>query len=285
MELIPFSKLAGSGNDFIIIDNRELIVPEEWKGPLATAVCDRRHSVGADGVLLLEQAPGAHFAMRLFNPDGNEGEMCGNGARCIAQYAYTKGIAPAAMRMSTIAGIVEGLITPMGVRIRLWRLDSIRPEKIALEVAGQALEAYYIEVGVPHAVVFQPGVDRASDATVRRLGREIRFHPAFPKGTNVNFVSVTSLKDLIIRTYERGVEEETLACGTGCVASSLVSHQLFGVESPVRLQARGGTLQVQFEKTPAGWDISLEGAVRHIMDGQLLPQSWLWKEVASFSQG
>ncbi|HYG58269.1 MAG TPA: diaminopimelate epimerase [Symbiobacteriaceae bacterium] len=278
MQAILFSKIAGTGNDFLIIDNRRDVVPDADKSWFARAVCDRRRSVGADGVLFLERSAQCNFTMRLFNPDGLEGEMCGNGARSIAYYAHVKGIAPREMRFDTLAGVVDGAITDLGVKVRLWRLDAVLPERRELEVAGNLLEAHYIQVGVPHVVIFQQGVDRAVDATIDRLGREIRFHPAFPNGTNVNFVSVTGIHDLTIRTYERGVEAETLACGTGSVAASLAAHQLFGVESPVRLKTRGGLIQVTFAQSPSGWDIFLEGEVRHIMDGVIMPGAWTWKE-------
>lgn len=274
---IPFSKLAGTGNDFIVVDNRNALVAEDDKGPLAMAICDRRRSVGADGLLFLERSEAADFTMRLFNPDGHEGEMCGNGARCIAFYAFEAGIAPAEMRIETTAGIVRGRVRGNGVRLRLWRLDKITSELREIEVSGRTLEVHYLEVGVPHGVVFENNVHQVDGGTIQRLGREVRLHQAFPRGVNVNFVEVRGLRDLNIRTYERGVEDETLACGTGCVAASLVAHQVFGVESPVRLLTRGGALEVAFEEGASGWDIYLEGEVHHIMEGRILPQAWEWK--------
>ncbi|HYF95409.1 MAG TPA: diaminopimelate epimerase [Symbiobacteriaceae bacterium] len=278
MQSISFSKVAGTGNDFLIIDNRTDVVPEADKHTLARNVCDRRRSVGADGVLFLEQSQQADFTMRLFNPDGNEGEMCGNGARAICYFAYAKGIAAKTMRFETLAGIVDGAITDQGVKVRLWQLEQIVPERREIDVSGLMLETNFIQVGVPHVVIFQQGVDVVADATIHRFGREIRLHAAFPHGANVNFVEVTGIHDVTVRTYERGVEEETLACGTGSVAACLVAHQLFGVESPVHVKTRGGLIWVTFTASPTGWDVFLEGEVRHIMDGVIMPGAYTWKE-------
>lgn len=274
---IPFTKLAGTGNDFIVIDNSRGSISDSEKSLLALAVCHRRRSVGADGVLFLEQSAVADFTMRLFNPDGAEGEMCGNGARCIAYYAHGAGIAPAEMKIETIAGIVEGRVSGPTVRLRLWRLPHIQPEIRGIRVSGWTVDVHYLEIGVPHGVVFLDSVHQVTGEVIERLGQGIRFHPAFPKGVNVDFVEVKGVRDLHIRTYERGVEHETLACGTGCVAASLVSHQIHGIESPARLLTNGGILDVSFEQGASGWDICLEGEVHRIMEGQILPRAWQWK--------
>jgi len=223
---IPFLKMSGAGNDFIVIDNRAGIVPEPASA-LAARLCARRDAIGADGMLLLERSGRVDFRMRYFNADGSEAEMCGNGARCISRFALLCGAAKAGwVALDMPAPHSEAL--------------SLRIEQDGLDLLGHSLNT-----GVPHLVLEWPGL---SAAPVVSLGRKLRHHAAFaPKGTNVNFVEVTGPQSLDIRTYERGVEDETLACGTGSVAAAILMARAGRVKGPVTLTtASGSKLEVRF---------------------------------------
>jgi diaminopimelate epimerase len=241
---IPFLKMSGAGNDFIVIDNRAGIVPEPASA-LAARLCARRDAIGADGMLLLERSGRVDFRMRYFNADGSEAEMCGNGARCISRFALLCGAAKAEMRFENMAGDFKSVVDQAG-----WvALDMPAPHSEALslriEQDGLDLLGHSLNTGVPHLVLEWPGL---SAAPVVSLGRKLRHHAAFaPKGTNVNFVEVTGPQSLDIRTYERGVEDETLACGTGSVAAAILMARAGRVKGPVTLTtASGSKLEVRF---------------------------------------
>jgi diaminopimelate epimerase len=256
---IHFLKMSGAGNDFVVIDNREGLVPEPAT-QFAARVCARQAAVSADGLLLLERSPRQDFRMRYFNTDGSEAEMCGNGGRCIARFAALVGAAGPEMQFENLAGDFHAALSADG-RVRL---DMTEPhsERLRLKVAtslGQ-LEVHSLNTGVPHIVL---PWDALAAAPVRELGRELRYHAAFaPKGTNVNFVRVTGPRALEVRTYERGVEDETLACGTGCVASAILMSRLGHVSAPVAVTVKSGSLLgVSF--TLAG-----EQAQRVVLEGE-----------------
>lgn len=275
---IPFYKLAGTGNDFIVIDNRTGVLKEDQKSAFAGKVCDRRRSLGADGVLLLENSRAAHFYMRLFNADGQEGEMCGNGARCIAYFAHKKGIAPVAMAMETLGGLVEAEVSGSQVKIILWETTG-KPAPQEILADGRNLQAHYLEMGVPHVVIGTPELDRIDTQSLERLGREIRYHKVFPRGTNVNFLEIVDSRNIIVRTYERGVEAETLACGTGSIVSAVVARSLDSrLVFPLTVHARGGLLEVSL-RFPSGseetWQAVLTGEVRAIAKGHVFPGGYL----------
>ncbi len=270
MAQIRFTKTSASGNDFIIVDNRSRAVPGD-EAAFARSVCRRRLSVGADGVLLLETSgkPGAHFRMRVINADGSEAEMCGNGARTVARFAQREGIAPAEMCFETIAGIISAEV--MGEEVRLAMGDPTGLElAFPLTVDSATLEAHFVNTGVPHTVVFVPDLEAVD---VVGLGRAIRRHERFqPAGTNADFVCQGPQPgELALRTYERGVEDETLACGTGAVAAAIIAQQAGKVEPPVKVKTRGGTaLTVTFRAHGTGVsEVALEGDARLIYDGVL----------------
>lgn len=271
---IPFSKMSGCGNDFILIDNRRGRLDGTRMGPLAERVCSRRVSVGADGLILIEPSRnGADFRWRFFNADGSPAEMCGNGARCAARFAHAAGIAGSEMTFETDAGVIEARMVGEDVRIRITEPGDLR-RSIPLSLEGAPAAIHAINTGVPHAVVPVPDADAVD---VVALGREIRYHPAFaPAGANVNFVSRSAAGDLINRTYERGVEDETLACGTGSVAAALILSMENGCRSPVRVRTRsGGWLTVHYRFVDGRFtDVFLEGDARIVCRGELLDDAW-----------
>ncbi len=271
----PFSKMSGSGNDFILMDHRE--VPwQGWDLPeMARRLCKRRISVGADGLILLvpPRDPSHAFAWRFFNADGSEAEMCGNGARCAARFAFLKGLAPAKMQFETLAGVIEARVEGEEVRVRLGDPSQMRPElRVIVHNRDHAL--VFMDTGVPHAVAF---VDDVEEVDVVNLGRVLRHHDAFaPRGTNADFVQVVDRGTLRMRTYERGVEDETLACGTGAVASAIAAHLKGQVEPPVSVITRSGrALRIHFRTQEMHYtDVFLEGDALRIYDGVILPDAY-----------
>jgi diaminopimelate epimerase len=271
MHKLVFTKMSGSGNDFIMIDNRDGRLAIE-PGLLAQRLCRRGLSVGADGLILVEPSSGADFRMRIFNADGSEAEMCGNGARCVARFAEIQGIAGRRMVFETLAGPIRAEVRGDRVSLQLGQPRGLRLRR-SIDVDGVAHQVHTVNTGVPHAVVFCSDLD---EIAVRALGRRIRFHPAFqPEGTNVDFAAVEPPHALAIRTYERGVEDETLACGTGAVASALVGAALGLVSSPVQVRVRSGeTLTVSFAGNgPDFHDVCVEGEVRVVYQGELFEEA------------
>jgi diaminopimelate epimerase len=260
---LSFVKMSGTGNDFIMVDNREGRVPESEKAALAERLCDRRRAIGGDGLILLEQpAPSvdADIRMRIINADGSEAEMCGNGARCLARFARSVSAVGTEMTVQTLAGVIAASVDGMSVLVDLTKPTAIE-SKGELEFAGTTSEVWYTDTGVPHAVVFVTDVERVD---VRALGKALRFHEAFrPRGANANFVGVDGVGRIHVRTYERGVEDETLACGTGSTAAALVTAAREGWSSPVTVKVRSGEeLVVHFKGSPPGYEsAALGGAV------------------------
>ncbi len=243
-EPLPFSKLAGGGNDFVIIDNRKSVVSDP--SALARIVCTRALSVGADGLILIEGSATATFRMRYFNSDGSLAAFCANGTRCAARFAFVNLIAGKQMSIETDAGIVgaeagDGTLVTLSLPIPD-RFQKDRPLKVGeLEILGSS-----IVVGVPHYVVFLR--EKFWDQDISSLGRAIRTHSDLaPDGANVNFVFVRDRHAIDVRTYERGVEGETFSCGSGVVASVVTSALSNRVDSPVSVLTRSGiTLEVRF---------------------------------------
>ncbi|ADW16701.1 diaminopimelate epimerase [Desulfobulbus propionicus DSM 2032] len=269
---IPFWKMSGAGNDFIIIDHRKPLIPQERMAEFARLVCRRKFSVGADGLFLIEPSTRADFKWRFFNADGSEAEMCGNGARCVARFAYMHGIAAARMRFETLAGIVEATVADTTATIKMTSPHSFRFDR-QIEVGGQLFMVHSVDTGVPHAVIF---VDDIDEVDMVGLGRQLRHHPVFaPMGTNVNFVGRTG-DGFRIRTYERGVEDETMACGTGVVAGALIAAVKGYADSPVAMVTSGGiALTVQFSGKK-GTDVDqvlLKGPAHLIYRGELTSES------------
>ncbi|HNW91798.1 MAG TPA: diaminopimelate epimerase [bacterium] len=262
-----FSKFSGSGNDFVIIDHRD-----RWcADPVALTrqVCRRGLSVGADGVILIEPAPApAQFTMRIINADGSEAEMCGNGARCAARCAFLAGIAPAEMLFHTGAGPVQAQVFPdETVKISLAYQVTMALDQVVY-LGNETLRVDSLNTGVPHAVLV---VDDLEAVDVNGLGRTLRYHEQFkPAGTNVNFVRQLNATTIGVRTYERGVEAETLACGTGSVASALAMAIRNEMRSPVTVVTRGGErLTVHFVLDGQGVsELYLQGSARLVYRGE-----------------
>jgi diaminopimelate epimerase len=274
VDQIPFYKMSGSGNDFIIIDNREKVVPEDDLQGFIARICRRKMSVGADGLILVENTEQADFKWRFYNSDGSVAEMCGNGARCVARFAYQNGIVGERMSFETLAGVVHAEVIEKRVKISMPDpFELILDEN--LEIAQGNITMSNVNTGVPHVVIETPTLDKAE---VVALGREIRHHSRFsPAGTNVNFVSAGSSDNMItIRTYERGVEDETLACGTGAVAASIVRASKSKIDSPVKVLTRSGEqLMVYFDQEEGTFsNIYLEGDARIIYRGNLWSDAW-----------
>lgn len=239
-----FSKMSGTGNDFIVIDNTKGAYDLDWSS-FAKRYCERRVSVGADGVLVLEPHATCDFNYRIFNADGSEAEMCGNGARCAARFAFEHGIAKAQMNFMTLAGVIEARIEAEDVAVKMTKPKNMRLD-IATELNSQPVTVHFADTGVPHAIVF---VDNIDEYDVESNGRALRYHAEFaPAGTNADFVGITGPDSIKVRTYERGVEGETLACGTGAVASALLAHATGRVKScPVKVTMPGGQLKIDFK--------------------------------------
>lgn len=271
--MIDFYKMSGSGNDFIVIDHRDGRLNHLDMVELTKKLCRRGVSVGADGLILLENSDEADFRWRFFNADGSEAQMCGNGGRCAARFAYLKGIAGPVMSFVTGAGIIDAVVEGERVRIRLTDPKDAKPP-LKVNLLGQEYLLYSINTGVPHVVCYQ---DNLEETEVFRLGREIRYHEAWqPAGTNVNFVRLQGSHALEVRTYERGVEDETLACGTGAVASALVSAHLGLLAAPVSVKVRSGeTLKIYFEHTEDGFrNVYLEGGASVVYEGRLWEEAY-----------
>jgi len=265
---IPFYKMSGSGNDFVLVDNRDGIVGAEDLDRWVSMVCRRRHAVGADGLILIENSDRADFRWRFFNADGGQVEMCGNGGRCVARLAHLLGIAGTSLSFETLAGVIRAEVAGRRVKLEM-PTPSGAETGYAIEVDGEGIEVNSIVVGVPHVVIW---VEDIEQAPVVALGQKIRYHERYaPGGTNVNFVQVREDGPLLIRTYERGVEDETLACGTGSVASALLASLGRSFESPVSLLTRGNeVLTIHFAGSGDAFSsVFLEGDTKVVYDGLL----------------
>lgn len=257
--------MHGAANDFILVDDRRQTFPASDSAWIAR-IASRRTGVGSEGVLLIQPSTRGDFRMRFFNPDGGEADMCGNGARCIARLAHELGAAPAKMAIETPAGIVRAEVRGDQVLLgmtepRDWRL------RRTLALDGRTIEYSFVNTGVPHVVTVADDLDRVD---VQGTGSRIRRHADFaPAGTNANFISVTGPSSLRIRTFERGVEGETLACGTGMVAACLVAGKLGLVRPPVRITpASGDGLEVNYALTDGGAaGVTLLGPAVHVFQG------------------
>ena len=266
--MIEFWKMNGSGNDFILIDNRDGKVAEEEMGRWAERICRRRESVGADGLIFVVESDRYDFAWRFFNQDGGEAEMCGNGGRCVARFAYSKGIAGPKMTFGTVAGPISAEVTGRIVKVGIPDPSDLRMDvEIARQPDWKSVD--FINTGVPHTIV---QVEDVASHPVFEQGRAIRYDPLFsPAGTNADFIQVLGPDLLAMRTYERGVEGETLACGTGAIASALVASVRNLVNSPVKVRTRGGEeLRIHFRKNGELFrDVWLEGSTNLVYKAEL----------------
>ena len=265
---IHFWKMHGAGNDFILVDDRGETFPASDSAWLER-ISARRNGVGCEGIILIQPSLASDFRMRFFNPDGKEAEMCGNGARCVARLAHDIGAAPKRMSMDTVAGKLEAEIIEDVVRLHMtqptdWRLDA------ELDLDGQRVAYGFVNSGVPHVVVSVANLD---EYDVPGIGRRIRYHADFaPAGTNANFIMATGASELRVRTYERGVEGETLACGTGVVASALIAGAMELVGPPVSVTAMSGdVLQVGYVGSGQDvHDVTLLGPAEYVYEGDVV---------------
>jgi len=269
MKKINFTKMVASGNDFVVLPDYKLSGMGYPLSAIARKICDRKFGAGADGLLLIGKSAKADIKMRIFNADGSEAEMCGNGARCAALWGKlnNKKIKGQNISIQTKAGIIESKVNDHNVKIRLTPPRDTRLN-IPLKVNNRDLKVNFINTGVPHTVVFVESLDKID---VFGIGRALRNHKKFsPRGTNVDFVEPLSRDSFKIRTYERGVEDETLACGTGTVASALIFSLKGAVGNKIKAQTRGGEiLTVYFVRSKDSFnDVWLEGRGRVVYQGE-----------------
>ena len=270
---MKFWKMNGAGNDFIIVDNRSEMLPLEKYPDIARHLCERHLSLGADGLMVVENADHADLRMIFYTPDGHMGEMCGNGARCIARYAYENGLSGETQVIETTAGIVKGeRITERLYKIRLNDPSVLERRDVSLD--GVTYPCWYVELGVPglpHAVIPITDLENYDEAKLFALGRSLRYHEAFPKGANVNFFEITGKDRLYERTWERGVEDFTYACGTGTGSVAAVLTLLGKVSGKgVEVGMRGGKLIIDVEHRGEKVDgIFLTGPTNIVCRGEI----------------
>ena len=272
MAELVFVKLQGNGNDFILIDEIEgELIPEEMKPKFASLYTDRRFGIGGDGVLFLAKGEKVPMKMRIFNPDESEADMCGNGIRCLAKYIVDKGYSKDSFAIETRAGVIqvnakydqeEEFMATIGMPVPRFDRKDI-PATGEGDYKEEILEntVYAVNTGVPHAVIF---VDEVGAVEIEEVAPAIRNHHTFPQGANVNFVEKKGENHLHIRTYERGVEAETLSCGTGAMASAAVARKLGMVGDTVQVETVGGPLVVRL-----GEKNEMEGPARTVFTGSL----------------
>lgn len=265
---LEFTKMNGAGNDFVLLDNRSghLSLTREQ----IVRLCDRHRGVGADGLIALIPCVSgkADWAWQFYNSDGSTGEMCGNGARCFARYVQRLTGVTECLTFETEAGVITARFQNDRVTVNLTPPKDLRlNQHVALSIGPTVIHS--LNTGVPHAVLYVPDADKAM---ISQLGPEIRHHAHFgPRGTNVNFVQVLGVDSIRVRTFERGVEGETLACGTGVTASALISARLHGFRSPVHVRVQGGdTLEVSFRDAEEGFaDVRLNGPAEFVFEGRI----------------
>ena len=272
-----FTKMNGAGNDFILVENLHGELTQQQLSKLARTLCDRRMSIGADGLMAIVPAKAnADFGMLFFNCDGTLGEMCGNGARCICRYGYETGLAGETQTIETTAGLVTGTrIDAKNYRIRL--PDPVNLQYLALDVDGTKVGCMYLELGnpgIPHAVVQYPGLREADEQALFEFGRKLRYHPAFPKGANVNFLEKTGENRFYERTWERGVEDFTYACGTGTGASVYALAEKRRCGDHAEVEVKGGLLIVDIVRDGKKCrDLLLTGPASMVCTGEIFDEA------------
>ncbi len=269
---IAFSKLNGSGNDFLLIDNRTGGIGDIDRPAFVSKVCDRARSIGADGVIFVEPSKKVDFKWDFYNADGSHAEMCGNGGRCVARFASERKIAGSALAFETAAGVIRAEVVKRRVKLQMTKPHGL-VENATLTLGGRKIPYSFLNTGVPHAVLF---VRDLSGIDIKAMGSGIRNHKAFaPRGTNVNFAKAEG--DIIrLRTYERGVEGETLACGTGAVATGILATLHGMTKPPVAVVTTGGeTLTIHFDAgKPDFGRVYLEGDTSWVCDGKIYPEAY-----------
>ena len=272
-----FTKMNGAGNDFILVENLHGELTQQQLSKLARTLCDRRMSIGADGLMAIVPAKAnADFGMLFFNCDGTLGEMCGNGARCICRYGYETGLAGETQTIETTAGLVTGTrVDAKNYRIRL--PDPVNLQYLALDVDGKKVGCMYLELGnpgIPHAVVQYPGLREADEQALFEFGRKLRYHPAFPKGANVNFLEKTGENRFYERTWERGVEDFTYACGTGTGASVYALAEKRRCGDHAEVEVKGGLLIVDIVRDGKKCrDLLLTGPASMVCTGEIFDEA------------
>jgi len=263
---MEFAKYCAAGNDFVLMRESEAVRAGDDLAAVARRLCDRRRGIGADGLITVEPDPSGGVRMRIFNPDGSEAEMCGNGARAAAHFASAIGLAGESMTLVTLAGPIEARVDGDAASISYGLLPG-RPEEMTLPVPGGKVQLWFYNSGVPHAVI---PVEDVAAVDLPKLAPPLRRHKQFGKaGTNVDVIERTP-GGIRMRTWERGVEGETLACGTGAIASALAAHELWGLDSPVTVEATGGALTVSFKAARSGYEkVALAGETRLVYRGKL----------------
>ncbi|WKK65027.1 diaminopimelate epimerase [Lutimonas zeaxanthinifaciens] len=255
---LDFFKYQGAGNDFVIVDNREGIFPVD-DFELIKRICDRKFGVGADGFMTLEQSTEVDFEMKYYNADGRPGSMCGNGGRCLVAFAKKRGVFKEKTTFIAIGELYEASIKNDLVSLKMMNVPSVENKA----------NYVFIDTGSPHHIEFTENVN---DVDVLELGRKIRYGaPYYETGTNVNFVEQTGVDTFKVRTYERGVENETLSCGTGVTAVALAAYHLNKTRSEeVKIETRGGSLKISFEPEGTGFkNIVLTGPATLVFEGQI----------------
>jgi diaminopimelate epimerase len=262
-----FYKMSGSGNDFVLLDNRKAELPPEL-GPLVRRICHRRNGIGADGVLVIERSDKSDFRMWYLNSDGGEASFCGNGGRCAAWFAHSIGAAGKSMTFEAGDGLHQAEVNGHSVKLQM-REPRGFDLRFLLELEGRGYSASFADTGVPHVVI---PVAELEDFPVAEVGRQIRHHQRFqPEGANANFVEIADRHHLKIRTFERGVEDETLACGTGSTAAAVIAARLGLADPPVECLTRGGEiLTIHFRREGESVsDVFLEGSVQMVFRGEI----------------
>ncbi|MCE2983534.1 MAG: diaminopimelate epimerase [Parachlamydia sp.] len=261
---IPFAKYAGCGNDFIIFDGRKSPLPPF---PIPS-LCNRHRGIGADGVIIIENSLQAHAKMRIFNADGSEAEMCGNGIRCLIHSLFSKGGCPPACLIETAQGVLKGKIENASISIEMGNPQDVLWD-IPFEIEKRTYRMHSLNTGVPHAVFF---VEHLSQINLKSFGPYVRFHSFWqPKGTNVSFAEKRGDGQFAIRTYERGVESETLACGTGATAVALAASYEFNLQAPLSIMTESGeSLQIDFKGKGGQFsEVVMKGPVQFIYNGEI----------------
>jgi diaminopimelate epimerase len=268
---IPFTKMHGNGNDFILIDEYEkVVIPDDMKGQFAALYCDRRFGIGADGVMYLSKSVKSNIKMRIFQPDASEAEMCGNGIRCLGKYAFDTKYVKESCTVETLAGEVG---VAMGYKEDEFSATITLPtpkfDRTDIPATGAGeykekigeYEVYAVNTGVPHAVIF---VDAVESVDIAAVAPAIRNHASFPKGANVNFVQRGTGDSITIRTFERGVEAETLSCGTGAIAAAALAHKLGFAGTTVHVETNGGPLTISLAD-----GVKMEGPATTVFMGSI----------------
>jgi diaminopimelate epimerase len=262
MKNMKFTKMVASGNDFVVIEAVKGQPSRASLSGLAKRLCDRKYGAGADGLLLLRKSGPDSIQMRIFNSDGSEAEMCGNGSRCASLWTGLK-----RLNLKTRAGIIESIVKKGQVKVKLTSPKNLRLD-IPLKINNRSLKVNFINTGVPHAVIFVSGLDKIN---AQDIGRQVRYHKKFaPAGTNVDFIEVLGKDAVKVRTYERGVEDETLACGTGSVAAALIFALKASSANKIYVHTKSGeVLKVYFKKGNDGFsDVWLEGKAQAVYKGE-----------------